>query len=433
MCLSVAVLCMGVLAYNSATYKITGSMTYNMTADLAKINTRVYRVAEKLTESELKTAIDGTTSATGLVGKTYAQIESDTSYVVHQKLTTLNAISSSSTEETYSSDSISMTFGELDKEDECYYTYYIVISVVNKSTDGTLTATLSTTIETDSTFYRYTNTTQTSISNTDTKNIVIGISKIDDTTITQSDFTYEIIVSYVEKEDWPIELKTDTENSCWYVELGTYNNSPVKWRLVSTNGTSACTFDSSTKPKYTDLKGKAVFVNYDCDIECVFSEQSSSYIASNAVNVSKDNNHNILKSCIISGDFDRTLYAADITGGTDYNNNYYESYLRSQLMNGKIFGFNDVSEFSNIVQGRDIKSITGTSSGSFVKKDSYLDYFWELSYGEYNSFPVLNDGRLLWTRTPVNETSLVIMMMDTYGAHYPSSTSGYVMAGFILK
>lgn len=63
MCLSVAVLCMGILAYNSATYKITGSMTYNMTADLAMINTRVYRVAGQLSKDELTTAIDGTTSS----------------------------------------------------------------------------------------------------------------------------------------------------------------------------------------------------------------------------------------------------------------------------------------------------------------------------------------------------------------------------------
>lgn len=50
-----------------------------------------------------------------------------------------------------------------------------------------------------------------------------------------------------------IDLKYDTTNNYYYVEMGTYNNAPVKWRLVGVDGEH---FDGSTAP----TSGKGTFI-----------------------------------------------------------------------------------------------------------------------------------------------------------------------------
>ena len=395
MCLSLAVLCIGILAASSATYNINGNISYNMTADLAKINTRVYRVAGKSTESALKTAVST------LSTMTYAQIERDTTttYIEHQRLSTLNAISETSTEQQFSSEAISMTFGEIEKEDECYYTYYIVISIVNKSTDGTLTATLTDTIASDSTFYRYTNATQTEIANDEIKNIVIGISKIDNTEITEQKFTYTLTVNYV-GDDWPtaLPLKADTTNNYWYVELGTYNSSPVRWRLVSVNGTSAyTTFDTDNKPKYADLQGKALFLQETYCGDSVFETPNSTTTSSKIAGSKQEKNSLICESGNNVGD--KRLFAGDRCGkssSTGTGNNYWESQIRTSIMQGKLFGFSNVSDFSEYVAVWDVKTLS-TWGMTYTKQDELKDYF-RLTYNELDYGNVLyNSGLGIWS------------------------------------
>ena len=241
MCLSVAVLCMGILAYNSATYKITGSMTYNMTADLAMINTRVYRVAGQLSKDELTTAIDGTTSVTGLAEKTYTQIERDTttSYILHQKLSTLTALSSTETKEEYSSEKISMNFGMVSGEDEFYYTYYVVISIVNTSSDYQLSAELGT-IPEYTQLNTYTNQSQTSIAKGKTKNIVIGFSKTDDTALSQ-DFTYTLTVESELSYTYDGVVVFKVSGSSTTVGVFAYNGSEETVRIPPTVSLGECT------------------------------------------------------------------------------------------------------------------------------------------------------------------------------------------------
>ena len=176
MCLSVAVLCMGVLAINSITYNITGTMTYNMIDGIALVNTRVYKVAEQKTTAELQTAIDGT----GLSSMTFETIEQTSGYILSQKLDTKATLSENATQAEISSGSINITFGATDSS-VYYYTYYIVINITNLSSEKALSATL-----TDNTTYTninyYTNTSQSSIAKGETKNIVIGLS-LSDTTV----------------------------------------------------------------------------------------------------------------------------------------------------------------------------------------------------------------------------------------------------------
>ena len=188
MCLSVAVLCMGVLAINSITYNISGTMTYNMIDGIALVNTRVYKVAG--TESSLSTV------CSTLSTKTFEEIEQTSGYVLSQKLDTKATLSDSATQTEVSSGSISIDFGATDSS-VYYYTYYIVINITNLSNTGTLSTTL-----TDKTSYASGVTksyvsSQTSIEKNDTKNIVIGLS-IPSTTTDEinSTISYSLTVSF---------------------------------------------------------------------------------------------------------------------------------------------------------------------------------------------------------------------------------------------
>ena len=176
MCLSVAVLCMGILAASSATYNINGNISYNMIDGIALVNTRVYKVAEQKTTAELQTAIDGT----GLSSMTFETIEQTSGYILSQKLDTKATLSENATQSEISAGSINISFGATDSS-VWYYTYYIVINISNLSSEKALSATL-----TDNTTYTsvnyYTNTSQTSIAKGETKNIVIGLS-LSDTTV----------------------------------------------------------------------------------------------------------------------------------------------------------------------------------------------------------------------------------------------------------
>ena len=129
MCLSIAVLCMGILAANSATYNITGNMSYNMIDGVALVNTRVYKVAG--TESDLST------KCTELSSKSFEEIERDTStyYILSQKLDSQPLINTSSGETSSSkTTSVDIVYGAVDSG-VVYYTYYVVIQIRNMSTD----------------------------------------------------------------------------------------------------------------------------------------------------------------------------------------------------------------------------------------------------------------------------------------------------------
>ena len=124
MCLSVAVLCMGILAASSATYNINGNISYNMIDGIALVNTRVYKVAD-------------TTNATDISSKSFEEIERDTStyYILSQKLDSQPLINTSSGETSSSSTtSVDIVYGAVDSGVE-YYTYYVVIQIRNTSTD----------------------------------------------------------------------------------------------------------------------------------------------------------------------------------------------------------------------------------------------------------------------------------------------------------
>ena len=215
MCLSVAVLCMGVLAINSITYNISGTMTYNMIDGIALVNTRVYKVAG--TESSLSTV------CSTLSTKTFEEIEQTSGYVLSQKLDTKATLSDSATQTEVSSGSISIDFGATDSS-VYYYTYYIVINITNLSSSGTLSTTL-----TDKTNYASGVTksyvsSQTSIEKNDTKNLVVGLSLSDTTTVLDSlPINYSIKLEY-DSSMWGTSFINVESETFFYVQGSTWND-----------------------------------------------------------------------------------------------------------------------------------------------------------------------------------------------------------------
>ena len=170
MCLSIAVLCMGILAASSATYNINGNISYNMVDGVALINTRVYKVAGTTTETDLST------SCTTLSTMTFETIEQTSGYVLSQKLDTKATLSDGATSSELSAGSINIGFGATDSS-VYYYTFYIVVNITNLTDAGVLSATLTDNTTYASTITKVVNTSQmTTIEKGDTKNIVMGLS-----------------------------------------------------------------------------------------------------------------------------------------------------------------------------------------------------------------------------------------------------------------
>ena len=191
MCLCLAVLCMGILAVSSVSYQINGNISYNMIDGIALVNTRVYKIADQKTTTELET------TATTLSTMTFEAIESSTDlgFILSQKLDTKATLSNGATSDEISAGSINIGFGATDSS-VYYYTFYIVINITNLSSEGKLSATL-----TDNTTYTNVNnyilSSQTGISKGDTKNIVIGLS-LSDTTVesVNIDMAYSLSIEF---------------------------------------------------------------------------------------------------------------------------------------------------------------------------------------------------------------------------------------------
>ena len=260
MCLCIAVLCMGILAASSATYNINGNISYNMIDGVALVNTRVYKVAGTTTETDLST------KCTELSSKSFEEIEriSDPYYILSQKLDSQPLIDTSSEETSSSSTtSVDIVYGAVDSGVE-YYTYYIVIEIKNVSADtGYVLNAYLDKLEKSTISNIVSNANGSSniveIKSGKYSNIVIGLSYTD-TTKTAETFNYTLNVSYVEKifAFADVELKQDTKNKYWYVELGNVSAdtdaTKLKWRYVgdystSSDGTETFTrYDSTTTP-----------------------------------------------------------------------------------------------------------------------------------------------------------------------------------------
>ena len=404
MCLSVAVLCMGILAANSATYNINGNMSYNMLDYVASINTRVYKVAGQ-------TDITGLTSGVNTLSTmTFEQIErtiiaetdaSDKYYILTEKLSAQTTTADGGE----FSGNVNIEYGATDSSVE-YYTFYVVINIKETTGDYKLTATLKNSSGTEisgtlsddnSKSYIYTNGSQSNVVKTDTKNIVMGFSlKTSSMTesFTSDSFEYKLSLSCcVKPTTFLTTLTNDTTNSYWYVELGTLSDgTPIRWRVVSLNGTSKYTYTSEKPTVGTDT----VFLQETC-----------------------------------------------LDSQVDHSSDYYKSEDRTYI--NTLSNWNLVeSDISSLITKRNItKNEAWGSDSDHYQTGTTDDYFWLLSETEMNTYLGTEGSDWIWT--PNNLTSAVEWYIRTWdyddgcmisinpsGGIYYLSRAGWIRAAFQL-
>ena len=243
MCLAIAVLCFGVLAATSVTYTISGTISYEVSDVFVKINTRVFGVTA---QQDKATVIANVKT---LETKALNSI-ADSTYKLSQKMDEYDSTSA----DTGSATGIDLTYGGT----KGYYTYYIVINIQNLSASKAVDAIITDNTTAELNSIKTTNLYQNNITSTETKNIVIAYSIKDKTSsIDSADINYSLKVSY-EDTDYtnPITITNDTTNSYYYVSLGTgksldssgnvtETDTDIKWKLVSLDGVSKYTYNSS--------------------------------------------------------------------------------------------------------------------------------------------------------------------------------------------
>ena len=186
MCLSIVVLCFGVLASTNVTYSISGTISYDITDVFAKINTKVFKVAGQTTKSDMQTNINtlATTALFSIAGTQTTGNASLTYEATDISIAECDSVTNDSKERELN---ISL--------DSTYMTYYIVINIQNLA-DKAISATL-----TDSTLYTNLNTTsiltQEDIAKGEIRNIIVAFSLADKKQgISKIDISYSMDVGY---------------------------------------------------------------------------------------------------------------------------------------------------------------------------------------------------------------------------------------------
>ena len=229
----------------------------------------------------------------------------------------------------------------------------------------------------------------------------------------------------IEQED-PINLKYDSTNNYYYVEMGTYGGSPVRWRYVAdvTNGVENATRFAPTSTNAPDTtKGKGMFIlNSD-----IFTADTliSGYEDRNAYSL--DENDGIIQ--FLSPDmykYTNSKYYHKTEGYTDiYANDYAASNLRAFLTGRTNVAGQDVGNLMNVIgidstnaiyqkiQGRTLTDLYSSinQDGSTLTlptqfEGSATDMFWSLSWNE--ALTILGGGskfqnELIWQSPAYSE------------------------------
>ncbi len=228
--LAIAILCFGVLSAVTVNYNISGNITYSIQDVFVKINTRVYKIAEQQDKATVIVNVKEleTTPLTSISTSKYTLSQT----MVEYDSTNADTETVTHTAKDSSGNAIQIAYGD-------YYTYYIVINIQNlTSARSDVCAYLTDNTTGDTNSVKTTNLYQNNIASTETKNIVIAYSIKDKTSeVSNVAIDYSLKVSY-ETTGYTnqVEINNDTTNKEYYITLGTYNKSAVKWKLISLDG-----------------------------------------------------------------------------------------------------------------------------------------------------------------------------------------------------
>ena len=213
MSLCIAVLCMGVLAYTSANYKISGNITYNVADVYVKITTQVFKVQAQKSVSEMESAI--TKLAETTLGDDSDLTVDGITYTWSQTLDGYNSLDAEDGESLTITDSKTVDLAM----SKSWHTYFIIVNIENLSTRTDVCA-YGVDSTTGDNIYKATNKYQNNIQKGEkNRNIVMAYSLIDTQKDVDTTVSYSINVNfnqYVENIQISTNLySTDTTASSY--------------------------------------------------------------------------------------------------------------------------------------------------------------------------------------------------------------------------
>ncbi len=231
LCLSFSVLCFGVLAATSVTYTIGGTISYEVTDVMVRIETKVFR-------SSTKTIIDDEaleTNVKAIEGKTFSEIAS-TYTLVKDSTTTgeTDKIPVFTTEAGYTTEQATNTVSGLEIKYNDGYQWYIVVNIKSLTPSKTAYAKISSSVLGDDNSYVYSTSYQNDIIKPESggntgKNIVLAYGLKNQTTgINNVEFNYTIAVAYGTYSDTLEGFGFEIDQINKTLKLLNYTNSSVK-------------------------------------------------------------------------------------------------------------------------------------------------------------------------------------------------------------
>ena len=409
MCLSIAILCFGVISATSVEYSISGKITYEAPNLDVKVTTKTYGIPWSSSNDEsaifhLCFSCDELRDEAGsvFIGDEWSNLSADdkTTFAKSYGEMLMDSMESATLTEAEDTDGMNLVcssewtpsstsnetvipinYGDSENEENKYWIYFTCINVQNLNSEKAVKANLIDTTDvtngdnrnslifqtTDTLNYITTADNQT-VTNSDgskttssCRNLVL-IYSVKDLYTKVEDVSFSYNVKITEDNDESLNnqktLLSDETNGYYYVNLGTALNGAkkigTKWRLVSLDGkTKYSSFSSYSTP--TLQPGKSLFVQ-----ETALGD---------------------------SFEFD-----------TNYGNNYFTSSIREKVQTGEYLGLteSDISDFIEPVELGSIDYYVGSDSSYTVdsdvtaitkdNSDTTRDYFYLMSYAEFNTF-----------------------------------------------
>ncbi len=207
----------------------------------------------------------------------------------------------------------------------------------------------------------------------------------------------------------------------YYVEMGTYNSSPVRWRVASFDGVTRAVASKSTPPTmYTAVSGDSAYKNV------VFVQQT--YTKDFAFDESYTSNdyaispiRTYLKNTATTAD-GSTSYRGDLGIPTTSSNAYTKIYNKIQTRKGGATATTATSLYDDINWDY---STYAVSDGTPSTTDSNTDKFWLMSVKE--AWTMIGGGRIIdgkanwvWSEDSQECKNLIWRQnsTDEYGVYY---------------
>ena len=276
LCFSLAVLCFGVYAAQQVDYQISGNISYDVSDAYVDMHTMVYTFDGDMPTSrkDLKALADLFPDETEYTS--FASIAS-LNDLTQVGTSAYNSVNGAVSGATLDGSDVLMSGLSLDLDTDDNKAYVIVVNIKNLG-DNDIYARLS-----DAQFYAkvgndYSQTPMTSdavvasnlmryqkggksvIEKNDVVNLVY-VFGIEDMTIQIADMKFEYTFEIKNGAYTTQILKFNTTDEYYYVEMGEYDNNPIRWRLISVDGgLTKYTAPQGTSDSSSEPTGDCVFI-----------------------------------------------------------------------------------------------------------------------------------------------------------------------------